>query len=54
MHFGGNHDLYSNDFINIFKNSGHRMMIVRFVIHPMVYYCLSESLEHTYDENGST
>ena len=33
MHFGGNHERYSNDFlINIFQNSGHKIMIVRFVL----------------------
>ena len=32
MHFRGNHGLYSNDFINIFRNSGHKMTIVKVVL----------------------
>ena len=47
MHLGGNHKIYLNDFINIFQNRGHKMMIVRIVLYPIVYYyCLPESLGH--------
>ena len=44
MHFGGNFEFCSNDLINISFKSGQKMTIVLFVLYPIVYYCLSESL----------
>ena len=46
MYFGGNHELYSNDFINIFQSSGRKMMIVCFLLNQIVYYLVSETYIH--------
>ena len=44
MHFGGNRELYLNDFMDIFQNIDRKMMIVCLLLYPIVDHCPSESL----------
>ena len=46
VYLRGNHRLYSNDIVNIFKISGGKVMIVKVVQFWIVYFFLPESLGH--------
>ena len=47
------HGLYSNDFVNIFRISGRKMMIVKVVLFQLVYFCLPESLLYLETSGGT-